>query len=115
MLLTGRRRFTMVMSVDCTLLCAVENTNGVHFRAVWKNTAHVQGIMFFGRVLYFPIQHSNEHRLHNISYRPISLLSSLSKLLTSGFKQRDSTVNHFLSLVQKLSSGLYNGENAWPN
>ena len=21
-----------------------ENTNGVHFRAVWKNTAHVQGI-----------------------------------------------------------------------
>ena len=24
----------------------LENTNGVHFRAVWKNTAHVQGKRF---------------------------------------------------------------------
>ena len=40
------------MSVSRTLTCAVEsfwtivwqNTNSVHFCAVWKNTAHVQGI-----------------------------------------------------------------------
>ena len=55
--------WSSVMSVDCTLFC------GVHFRAVWKNTAHVLGIRFFlGRALYFPIPHSNEHRLHIVSH-----------------------------------------------
>ena len=52
-------------------------TNGVHFRAVWKNTAHVQGIrclpikthtLFLGWVLYFLLPHSNEHRLHVVTW-----------------------------------------------
>ena len=67
------------------------------------------------------------------NYRPISLLSSLSKVLekavhyhlytylndhslltvkNSGFKQKDSTVNQLLSIVHKLYSGLDNKENA---
>ena len=67
------------------------------------------------------------------NYRPISLLSSLSKVLekavhyhlytylnnhslltvkNSGFKQNDSTVNQLLSIVHELYSGLYNKENA---
>ena len=67
------------------------------------------------------------------NYRPISLLSSLSKVLekadhyhlytylnhhslltvkNSRFKQKDSTVNQLLSIVHKLYSGLDNKENA---
>ena len=67
------------------------------------------------------------------NYRPISLLSSLSKVLekavhyhlytylndhslltvkNSGFKPKDSTVNQLLSIVHKLYSGLDNKENA---
>ena len=53
MLLTERftTLWSSVMSVDCTLPCAVEcfgqsceNTNSVYFCTVWKNTTHVQGI-----------------------------------------------------------------------
>ena len=48
-----------------------DNTNNVHFRAIWKNTAHVQGIRCLSNgshlipewwVSYFPILNSNEHR-----------------------------------------------------
>ena len=52
-----------------------ENTNGVHFRAVWKNTAHVQGIRCSPKGSHlipwtntvFSKPHSNEHRLHILS------------------------------------------------
>ena len=82
--------------------------------------------------MLFPIfKKESENNASN--YRPISLLSSLSKVLekavhyhlytylnhhslltvkNSGFKQKDSTVNQLLSIVHKLYSGLDNKENA---
>ena len=54
-----------------------ENTNGVHFRAVWKNTAHVQGIIipwtsavFSNTVLkWTPFAYHIDH-LHTLHLRP---------------------------------------------
>ena len=83
-LLTERRRFTTlwssVMSVDCTPFCAVENFGQscekiqtmfifVRYGKI-QHMSKEQGVrlkahtLFLGRVLYFPIPHSNEHRLH---------------------------------------------------
>ena len=88
MLLTERRRFTTIMVV-CHVgrlytslrrwkfwIVVWENTNSVHFRAVWKNTAHVQLTSCSPKGSHlipltsavFSIPHSNEHRLHIARY-----------------------------------------------
>ena len=72
MLLAQGRRVLMssVMVVNCTLICAIgslgqscEEIQTVFIFVRYGKIQHMSKKYFLGRVLYFPISHTIEHRL----------------------------------------------------